>query len=227
MSQSVMENGRSNLDVGKEVIRGFVGARGQDRMGLISFARFPKLVCPLTTDGSALTRFIEDQACESQGSALDGTAIGAALAEAAWRFSTAYPGEQRDRVVILLTDGEENQHRVDPLVAAKLCKEERIRVYPVAAAGLTAREGLDAEGSDPSLRLHKEIAALTGGQAQKAEQAADLERVYQKIDRLEKKPLESRYYSFVHDLYRWPLLFAALLLCLEFLLARTLCLRIP
>ena len=160
---------------------------------------------------------------------MDGTAIGAALAEAARRFDGmgGPAGEESDRVVILLTDGEENQFYVDPLEAARLCADLNIKVYTVASTrAAPGGSGAEVEGGAPD-GLHEEIARITGGRFAEASSPPGLEAVYAGIDALETRPLEEQYYTEVHDLFRWFLVPAAVLLFLEFLLARTFSLRMP
>jgi Ca-activated chloride channel family protein len=229
MSEKVLDGTRSNLQVAGEVVKTFVQGRQSDRIGVISFARFPKLECPLTMEEAAVHTLIDRLRTVPRGSEMDGTAIGAALAEAARRFEGMgdAAGEKSDRVVILLTDGEENQFYVDPLEAARLCADLKIKVYTVASASAaTGSVGAPVEGGPPG-GLHEEIARITGGRFAEASSPADLGAVFDGIDALEKRPLEERYYVEVYDLFRWFLVPAAALLFLEFLLARSFYLRMP
>lgn len=209
VSSSMSEG--SNLDDAKRVVKAFAQSRTADRVGLITFARFPKIVCPLTTDSEALGRMIDPLESMPQGSPLDGTGIGAALAEAARVLDRS----EGDCVTILLTDGEENQFAIEPGIAARLCAEMKIKVYTVAAT-----EEIDTT-------LHERVASLTGGRFQTAVGEARLEAVYREIDTLEKRPVEARQLILRSELYRWLLLPAALLMLLEFLLSRTVLTRIP
>jgi Ca-activated chloride channel family protein len=209
VSSSMTE--RSHLEEAKKVVRAFAQARTSDRVGLITFARYPKLVCPLTTDSEALARMIDPLAPMALGSELDGTGIGAALAEAARVLERS----EGDRVAILLTDGEENQFVIEPDIAARLCAELKIKVYTVAAS-----EEIDTS-------LHERIAALTGGRFRTAVGEARLDAVFREIDALEKRPVEDRPVVRRAELFRWLLLPAALLMLLEFLLSRTFLKRIP
>jgi Ca-activated chloride channel family protein len=177
----------------------------------------------------AVAAFIDRLQCVPQSSELDGTAIGAALAEAARRFEKFNSGkeDEADRVVVLMTDGEENQFYVDPGEAAQLCADLKMKVYTVSAARSGPAGGGADDQAGPAGSLHEEIARITGGRYAEASSAKDLGAVYAGIDALEKRPLEERHYSERHDLFRWFLLPAAILLFFEFLFARTLCLRVP
>ncbi|MBU0754650.1 MAG: VWA domain-containing protein [Planctomycetes bacterium] len=233
MARQGLAGDRSDLEVAKTVIRSFVAARTGDALGLITFAGYPRLACPLTLDHEALSFFIEKQECMVQGSPLDGTGIGAALGEAARRFeeradrTAALGNPVKDRVVILLTDGEENQHRIEPLDAARLCAQLKIRVYTVFAGGAGAAASSFAAPRDQDHRLLKEVARITGGMHVAATRANDLETVFDAINALEKKPLIRENFVRRRDLYRSVLVPASILFLSAFILAKTLFLRVP
>jgi Ca-activated chloride channel family protein len=231
MSGRGLAEDRSNLEVAREIVKGFVDARLDDRLGVIAFARFPKRICPLTADRDAIKALIDRLQAVPRGTDLDGTGIGAALAEAARLVSDmedAQPPdtESCDRVVVLLTDGEENQHRIEPLDAARLLADAGIRVYTVSAAG---PEGAEAGGalSRPDEDLLEAVANITGGRHSSARSAEDIEAVYDEIDRLEKKPVMQESWSEQHDLYRAFLGPAAILIAFAVFLRKTLLARMP
>jgi len=227
MADPVMSSRKSNLEMAVDVMETFAQNRKEDRIGLISFAAYPELVCPLTMDRSCLNTFLNELKCEEQGSSLDGTAIGAALAEAARRMADSGKMEaigettlpERDKVVILVTDGEENRFSVAPLDAAKLCAQLGIRVYTIAAA--------KAGKNKASTKIHEGIAAITNGITMSANSMSDLKKIYSRIDELEKRPLEERGFIRRSDLYIWLLLPAAILFFLEYIISGTLLLRLP
>ncbi|MFH2001098.1 MAG: VWA domain-containing protein [Planctomycetota bacterium] len=237
MSERVLSADRSNVEVAREVVKDFVASREHDRMGLISFARYPELICPLTTDREALCGFIDRLDTVPQGAEKDGTAWGAALAEAARRFGeSGESGEEsrirdpqppRERVVVLLTDGEENQRLIDPLAAANLCADLRIRVYPISAAGAVNLEKQAIAGLTFPRQGLEDAARITGGIFSRALTGEDLAQVYQEIDSLEKKPIEQKHLLRKRDLYPWFLLPSMALIFLAFVLDRTVFLRIP
>lgn len=233
MDDRVMAKDRSNLDVALEVMKDFAASRPSDRIGLIAFARFPKLVCPLTADGEALAGFMDTLKCETQESSMDGTAIGAALAEAARRFARDDPergGRSMDdpaRVVILVTDGEENRYTVDPIIAARLCRDLGIKVYTLAAAGSKTKEMPSIEKKEGESPILEGIARITKGESAKASNPGQMRTVYDRIDGLEKRPLLERPVKDRTDLFRWLLWPAALLLLAEFIVSRILWMRMP
>ncbi|MHC4945677.1 MAG: vWA domain-containing protein [Planctomycetota bacterium] len=231
MSGNALAEDRSNLEVAKDVVDNFVDARPHDRMGLIAFARYPKRICPLTTDRDAVKAFIDELAAVPRGSGRDGTGIGAALAEAARLVSDmldAQPPEAEagDRVVVLLTDGEENQHRIEPLDAARLLADAGIRAYTVSAAGSDRTED-GAVLSKPDSSLLEAVARMTGGKHSLAGNAKDLEAIYRDIDDLEKKPVKRETYSEERDYFQAFLVVAVLLILLGFVKEKTLLLRVP
>ncbi len=181
---------RSRLDVAKDAARRFVAGRPNDRIGLLSFARFADVRCPFTLDHLALGRFIDDVTPVLADGPEDATGIGTAVALAAEVLQTS---TARSKVVILLTDGEENvataqtPREIAPLHAGQLCHELGIRVYTIAAgAGNRGRHG-EWVPIDPS--QVRTLAERTGGEFFEAKDAGAVDAVYHRIDRLERVPI--------------------------------------
>jgi Ca-activated chloride channel family protein len=152
----------------------------------------------------------------------DGTAIGTAIATAANRLRDA-PG--RSRVMILLTDGENNRGSIDPRTAAKAAAQFGVKIYTIAVGsigmapvpvgrGLT---GLRYEYRPVSIDepLLRDIAQTTGGRYFRAVDAAALQRIYEQIDALERAPVRTRTYVRYAEQFRWPLALALLALAME------------
>ncbi len=213
----------NRLEVAKDVVKKFIAARQSDRIGVVAFAAEALTQVPLTTDYPVVNAAVDNLAA---GQLEDGTAIGTAIATAANRLRTA-PG--RSRVIILLTDGENNRGAIDPRTAAKAAAEFGIKIYTV---------GVGTEGMAPvpvgrglfGLRyenrlvridepLLSDIAKTTGGRYYRARDAAALQRIYQEINQLEREPVRTRSYVRYTELFRWPLYLGALLLVTELLLA--------
>jgi len=152
----------------------------------------------------------------------DGTAIGTAIATAANRLRSA-PG--RSRILVVLTDGENNRGTIDPRTAAQAARAFGIRIYAI---------GVGSEGMAPvpvgrglfGLRyenrpvrideaLLREVAATTGGRYFRARDAEALQAIYEQIDRLERTPAASEQHVRYTELYRWPLGLGLLVLLLE------------
>src|SRR6056297_1792506 len=161
-----------------------ISGRQYDRMGLVVFAREAFTQCPLTTDRSVLLNLFKD--IES-GMIEDGTAIGNGLATGVARLKES---EAISRVVILLTDGENNSGEIAPVTAAEIAKTFGIRVYTV---------GVGSEGTAPypvqtpyGIQLRdmevkideetlQEIAQITDGRYFRATSNTKLEEIYLEI----------------------------------------------
>lgn len=223
-SSSMLDDGLrpgvTNLELVKGVVAEFVQARPDDRLGLVTFAAFPRTECPLTLDHATLQERLAAVRCVPRNTEEDGTAIGVALGQAARKLRES---DARSRVVVLLTDGMNNRLEVDPLEAAGLCKDEGIRVHTIFSI---SREptlgGLLAQRPETqaAVELLGSISATTGGRFFRAGDAGALREVYGEIDRLEKTPREDVRYTDYEDLYPWLLVPAAALLVLELLLRR-------
>src|SRR6185437_1661542 len=210
---------QNRLEVAKDVVKRFIAARTSDRIGIVAFAAEALTQVPLTTDYPVVNAAVDNLAA---GQLEDGTAIGTAIATAANRLRNA-PG--RSRVMILLTDGENNRGSIDPRTAAKAAAVFGIKIYTV---------GVGTEGMAPvpvgrglfGLRyenrlvridepLLSDIAQTTGGRYYRARDAAALQRIYQEINQLEREPVRTRSYVRYTELFRWPLYLGALLLVTE------------
>ena len=186
------------LEAAKNVAMEFISGREYDRMGLVVFAGEAFTQCPLTTDRSVLLNLFKD--IES-GMIEDGTAIGNGLATSVARLKES---EAISRVVILLTDGENNSGEIAPVTAAEIAKTFGIRVYTV---------GVGSEGTAPypvqtpyGIQLRdmevkidektlQEISTITDGRYFRAISNTKLEEIYREIDALEKSKIEVREFS--------------------------------
>lgn len=186
---------RTRLDVAKAAARLFVQGRPNDRIGLVTFARYPDLRCPPTLDHAAFGRILTDLDMVGSDSQEDATGIGAALARAAQVLSN---GRAASRVAVLLTDGEENVATVQtpdeiaPLHAGQLCRELGVRAYAIAAGvGERAADGTLQAIDTTAL---ERAATISGGRFFAARDASAVAEVYGEIDRLERAALaEPRY----------------------------------
>lgn len=192
----------TRLDVAVSVIDRFIESRPEDRIGLITFARYPRLVSPLTLDHDALREFLRGVESVAGRSEEDSTGIGVALAAAALRLRE---DARRTRIVVLLTDGEEREHAIAPQDAADLARAHGIKVYAVAVA---THSGVFAD----ELRA---LAESTGGRGFVASDARSLSAIYERIDLLEKQEIAEARLTEWSDLYPWILWLAALLLLAE------------
>jgi Ca-activated chloride channel family protein len=190
MTAKDLDPERPRLAVVKDAARRFIDARPNDRIGIVTFARFPDVVSPCTLDHRALRAALDGIRWVEADGEEDATGIGAALARSAALLRRA---SERSKVVILLTDGEENvgtpdaKDEITPVHAAQLCAALDVRVDAIAAGlgryaptvvGAGTFEAIDT-------RPLERIASLTGGRFYAARDASALSDVYAAIDALE------------------------------------------
>lgn len=221
----------SRLDVVKSVVKEFVTARPEDRIGLVLFGGRAYTQCPLTLDHGWLLQNL-DRA--QVGMIEDGTAIGAGLATAVnrLRVSTA-----KSKFVVLLTDGQQNAGRITPQTAADAAAALGLKVYTIGAGtrGMAPFPARDLFGNkvyrpvqvDVDEDTLKKIASTTDGRYFRATDTKSLRDIYQEIDRAEKTTFEAPEYADYRELYPWLLWPALALLCVEVGLAETVLRKIP
>ena len=213
MSSKDMDPQRTRLDVAKAAAAQFIAGRPDDRIGLISFARYPDLLCPLTLDHRALEQFLAEVAMVEPNGVEDQTGIGTAIARAAHvlRGSLA-----PSKVVILLTDGEENvataqtPEEIGPLRAARMCESLGVRVYTIAA-GIGRRTPSGAWIAVDTTQV-QQLAEQTGGVFFAARDAGAIGVVYATIDGMEKVEFAEPRFEFVERFLPFVLTAVALVL---------------
>lgn len=190
------------LEAAKNVAMEFISGREYDRMGLVVFSGEAFTQCPLTTDRAVLLNLFKD--IES-GMIEDGTAIGNGLATAVARLKDS---QAISRVVILLTDGENNRGEVAPVTAAEIAKTFGIRVYTVGVGSIGTAPypvrvqtpfGEQIQLRDMEVKIDeetlREISGITDGKYFRATSNTKLEEIYKEIDALEKSKIEVREFS--------------------------------
>jgi Ca-activated chloride channel family protein len=246
----------NRLEVAKRVLlefvqgnRGDLGGRPNDLIGLITFARYADTACPLTLAHGALASFVEPVGLVSRKPE-DGTGIGDALALAAARLQKAAETirqqsriadknepayEIKSKIIILLTDGEQNAGKRTPREAAELAKTWGIKIYTI---GIGGQEGLIQvptlfgtqvmqRGPGVDKQTLSSLAQTTGGIFRMAEDGDALRAVYGEIDALEKSEIESIRLVDYKEGFTPFALTGLILLALEILLRTTYFRRIP
>lgn len=221
----------NRLNVAKSEIKEFIGKRINDRIGLVVFARHSFTQCPLTTDYGVLLNFVEQV---DFGMVEDGTAIGMALANAVNRLRDS---ESKSRIIVLLTDGDNNAGEIDPITAANLAQAFDIKVYTI---GVGKSGNAMFPYDDPifgkryvyqPVRIDeeslKEIASRTGGQYFRARSGQELEEIYSIIDELEKTEVKTATHVQYRELFQYFTYAGLILLFLELLLANTYFRKLP
>jgi Ca-activated chloride channel homolog len=231
----------SRLEAVKHAVKLFVGGgvhgldgRPNDRIGVITFARDPDVICPLTLDHKAVLDAVE----RIQLAPPVGTNIGDSLA---WGLDRLQHEESKEKVLVLLSDGSHNvKEGMPPLDAAQLAADLKVKIYTIGAVGNRFQKtrpplsgslsyGYQRESSEDSVDepLMQKISERTGGQYFRATDTDGLLRIYREIDRLETSKMETTMRVAHKEWYFFMLLPAIGLMAVEQLLAATRLLRIP
>jgi len=208
----------NRLTVAKRVIHDFIDQRHSDRIGLVVFAGTSFTQCPLTLDYPMLDTLL---AQVDFGILSDGTAIGTAIANGVNRLADS---KAKSRILILLTDGENNAGPIDPITAAKLAASRGVRVYTIGVG----KEGMvrmpvqtpfgvryQRVESHIDETVLKKIAKTTGGRYFRADAADALTKIFTTIDKLEKSEVAVKQYHRYGELFPWPVAAALGLLLIE------------
>ena len=218
------------LAAAKDVAAEFINSRPSDRIGLVIFAGESFTQCPLTTDHKVVTSLLAEI---KSGMLEDGTAVGLGLATSVARLKES---DAKSKVVILLTDGVNNQGEVSPQTAGEIAREFGIRVYtigvgtrgqapiPVQTPFGEQTQMMDVEIDEEILT---EIAQMTGGKYFRATNKTALVDIYKEIDQLEKTRISVIEFSEKNDEYLLFALAAGLFFILEILLRYTVLRTVP
>jgi Ca-activated chloride channel family protein len=230
----------TRIDAIREVTHKFIEARPNDRIGIIAFAGRPYVVSPMTLDHDWLLKNLERVKI---GLVEDGTAIGSGMAAAANRLNDK---RSKSRVIVLLTDGENNTGKIPPNTAAEAIKALKIHFYAIGAGinGIAPTPVFNPQNGKPvtdmfgnilyqNQRVHfneaglKEVAKIADGQFYRATDTRSLEQIFADIDKLEKTTVSVKKYQQYRDLF--PALIAAGLglLLAQLLLAQTIWKKLP
>lgn len=221
----------NRLAVAKQEAVQFIRGRSNDRIGLVVFARGAFTQCPLTLDYDILTSLLNEIQI---GMIPDGTAIGMGIATAVNRLRES---DAKSKIIILITDGENNAGKIDPVTAAELARTFRIKVYTIGVGRgglvpfpvndpLFGKRYVQARVDIDEFSL-KRIADITGGVFFRARDPQSLSEIYSRINDLEKTEVKMKEYRNFDELFPYFLIPALLLLTLEALFKNTLLLRIP
>lgn len=203
----------NRLEAAKETAIDFINGRFGDRIGMVIFSGEAYSLAPLTTDYALLTDLVKDISFNMMDA--KGTAIGSAIAAGTNRMRES---ESKSKVMILLSDGENNAGNVDPIFASQLAAALDIKIYTIAVGkdGMVPY-GVDFFGRPQMIESYldestlREIAEIGSGQFFRASDDNALEQIFDQINSLEKAEIiESRYKETV-DFYRsylfWGMLF--------------------
>ncbi|MDR0661459.1 MAG: VWA domain-containing protein [Prevotellaceae bacterium] len=231
-SMEAMDFKPNRIEAAKSIAVQFISERQTDRMGLVVFAGESFTQCPLTTDRVTLINLLKE--VKTKMGIEDGTAIGDGLATAVARLKDS---DAKSRVVILLTDGENNRGKIYPLTAAEIAQTYNIRIYTigVGAKGTAPYPVIDVFGSMQVVQtqvnidedLLTQMAEITGGKYFRATDNTKLVEIYDEINQMEKTKTEVDSFPVYKEEFL-PYALAALgLLLLELLLRLFIFRRIP
>ena len=228
----------TRVDAIREVTRKFIDGRPNDRIGMIAFAGRPYVVSPMTLDHDWLMQNLERVRI---GLVEDGTAIGSAIAAAANRLNDKH---SKSRVIVLLTDGENNAGKISPNTAAEAVKALKIHFYAIGAgingiapAPIYTPRGpmTDALGNifyqNQRVEFNeaglKEVARIADGLFFRATDTKSLEQIYHEVDKLEKSTVAVKKYQEYRDLFPFCVMSGCGLLIAQLLLSQTVWKKLP
>ena len=220
----------NRVEAAKQVAQEFVRGRTTDRIGIVPFQAVSWTQCPLTTDYSIVVSLLGDL---RTGMVEDGTAIGMALATSINRLRES---EAKSKVIILLTDGQNNRGELDPVTAAQAAQALGIRVYTIgvgtrgfAPYPIETVFGKRYQNVPVTIDedMMKQIADLTGGKYYRATDEKVLRQIYQEIDKLERTKIDVEEYRRVAEAFSPWLLGALAALAVELILSLTGLRRLP
>jgi Ca-activated chloride channel family protein len=178
----------------QRVVRDFIAKRLNDNVGVVLFGDYAFIASPVTYEKEIVSEMVSYL---QTGMAGDNTAIGEGIEQSirALMFSKA-----KNKVIILLSDGEHNSGRISPKDAVKIAQEQGIKIYTIAV------------GDDFNPAVLQEIAAQTGGKSFAALNEEELSGVYEEINTMESSQIKSQQFLKKEYFYQYVLIFAFFLL---------------
>ncbi len=220
----------NRLEAAKELAIEFIERRKSDRIGLVTYSAESFTQCPLTTDHDILINMMKGV---STGILTDGTAIGLGVANCVNRLKDS---KADSKIIILLTDGENNSGFIDPITAADMARQFNIKTYTIGVGsyGTAPYPGKDVFGrktyydvpSNIDENMLKAVSDTTGAVYFRADKRSELAKVYQEIEEMEKTEIESIKFYNITEKYFLFCLIAFCLFIIELLLEYTVFKRI-
>ena len=226
----------SRFLIAKDTLTRFVGKRPNDRLGLVIFAAKAFVVVPPTLDHDFLLSNLDRMQLQMEGFDNRSTAIGSALTTSLNRLRDL---KSKSKIVILITDGENNAGKVPPLTAAEAAQALGIKVYTIGVGTRGVARmwtgQVDFRGNKIYQRIPvdvdedtlKKIADMTKGKYYRADSSDTLRQIYADIDRLEKTDAEVKKFTQYEELFPWAVLPGMFTLLLEVVLSHTIWRKLP
>jgi Ca-activated chloride channel family protein len=220
--------------IAKDVLKKFVARRPNDRLGLVIFATHAFVVVPPTLDHDFLSANLERLDMNMEGFDDRSTAIGSALSTSLNRLRDL---KSKSKIVILMTDGENNSGKVPPLTAAEAAQALGVKVYTIGVGtrGEARMQQTDIFGRKVYVKIPVDvdedtltkIANMTGAKYYRADSSDTLRRIYADIDRLEKTDAEVKKYTQYNELFPWVIAAGLFFVLLENILSNTIWRKLP
>lgn len=218
----------------KDVLKKFIGRRPNDRLGLVIFATHAFVVVPPTLDHEFLLSNLERLEMNMEGFDDHSTAIGSALTTALNRLRDL---KSKSKIVILMTDGENNAGKVPPLTAAEAAQALGVKVYTIGVGtrGEARMQQVDMFGQRHYVKIPVDvdeetltkISNMTSAKYYRADSSETLRKIYADIDRLEKTDAEVKKYTQYNELFPWVIATGLFFLLLENILSNTIWRKLP
>jgi Ca-activated chloride channel family protein len=222
----------NRVDMARAVLKGFIEKRPSDRIGLVAFATQAYIASPLTLDHDFLLKNLERLDLNSINA--NQTAIGSALSTGVNRLREL---KSKSKIVILMTDGQNNAGKVAPLTAAEAAQALNVKVYtigvgtrgkaPMPATDMFGRRGYQMVDVDIDEGTLQQISKMTNGKYYRADNAENFQRIYAEIDKLEKTEAEVKKFAQHTELFAWIASVGLALLMVEIALGQTVFRRLP
>jgi Ca-activated chloride channel family protein len=210
----------NRMAMAREVLKQFIEKRANDRIGLVAFAVDAFVVTPPTLDHDFLMRNLDR--LQLGMVPWQRTAIGSALSTAVNRLREV---KSKSKIVILMTDGQNNSGKIEPLVAAEAAQALGVKVYTIGVGNQDARRSRDGDVIDAEML--RKVAQMTGGRFYLADNARKFQDIYAEIDKLEKTEAEVKKYAHHRELFAWLVATGLLLVMTEVVLGHTVWRRLP
>ena len=228
----------NRLEAAKETIAKFISARTSDRIGLVVFAGESFTMVPPTLDYQMILQRVNEISSASSAKIKDGTALGVAMANAAGRLKDS---QARSRVMIFMTDGENNSGTIDPETGLEIAKGYGIKVYsigigkdgptriPVYSRDIFGQKVKTYQAFESTVNedLLGRMASDTGGKYYRATTEGALQKVFSDIDTLEKTKIDVNKFTNYTEKFPPFLIWALVLYLAGLLLGRSWLRRVP
>lgn len=222
----------NRVNMARAVLEKFIAKRPNDRIGLVAFATQAYIASPITLDHDFLLKNLERLDLNTING--NQTAIGSALSTGVNRLREL---KSKSKIVILMTDGQNNAGKVAPLTAAEAAQALGVKVYtigvgtqgeaPMPATDLFGRRVYRMVPVDIDEETLQKISDLTGGKYYRADNAEKFEAIYAEIDKLEKTEADVKKFAHHTELFAWLIAAGVVLLTAEIAMGQTVLRRLP